>query len=105
ELYTKVVRNTITYGASAWYIPSREGEPRGIASRLLTKQSRYLRTVTGIYLTTPIHYLKREVDIPPLDIYLNKKVADFEARLQTLRIVRLISNSTAAIASWLRRRR
>src|SRR5208337_1669020 len=102
ELYTKVVRNAITYGVSAWYTPSREGEPRGIASRLFTKQSRCLRTVAGVYLTTPIYCLKREVDIPPLDIYLNKKVADFEARLQTSGMARLISNSTAAIASWLR---
>src|SRR5208337_5617641 len=100
ELYTKVVRSAIAYGASAWYTPFREGEPRGIASRLLTKQSRCLRTVTGAYLATPIHCLEREVNIPLLDIYLNKKVADFEARLQTLGMVRLISNSTAAIASW-----
>src|SRR5208337_3820453 len=105
ELYTKVVRNAIAYGASAWYIPSREGELRGIASRLLTKQSRYLRTVTGTYLAIPIYCLEQEVNIPPLDIYLYKKVADFEARLQTSGIVRLISNSTATIASWLRRRR
>ena len=43
---------------------------------------RSLRIVTGAYKSTPIRCLETEVGVPPLDLYLNKRLADFEKRLQ-----------------------
>ncbi len=101
ELYIKVICNTIAYEVSAWYIPIKEGQPKGLTKALFTIQSEYLRIVTGIYRTTPIYCLEREVDVPSIDIYLNKRIADFERRLVESGITKLISNSNTAIATYL----
>jgi len=103
EVYTKVIRNALAYGASAWHTPS-EDKPRGIARSLLTAQSSCLRVVAGAYRATPIRSLEVETHIPPLDIYLNRRVADFEARLEASGKGNLIRNACTAIAARLRRR-
>src|SRR5436190_13930238 len=84
EIYTKVVRSAIAYGASAYHTPADLGKktPKGIAKGLLTTQSNCLWVVAGAYLATPVRSLEMETWVPPLDIYLNKRVADFEARLE-----------------------
>jgi hypothetical protein len=38
--------------------------------------------VVGAYKTAPIRCLETEAWVPPLDLYLNKRLADFENRLQ-----------------------
>ncbi len=38
--------------------------------------------MAGAYKATPIRYLETETHVPPLDLYLNKRVADFEERLE-----------------------
>ena len=40
-----------------------------------------LLTVTGAYKATAIRNLETEAAVPPLDLYLNKRLADFEVRL------------------------
>ncbi len=54
-----------------------------------------------MYRTTLIYCLEREVDILPVNIYLNKRVADFERRLMKSGMTELISNFNAAIAIYL----
>lgn len=84
EVYVKVIRSAITYEASACATPIAEGKLRGIAKYLATTQSHCLRAVAGTYKATPIRSLEKEVDTPPLDIYLNKRLVDFEMRLEGL---------------------
>jgi hypothetical protein len=95
----------MAYGASAFHKPAlAEGPPRGIAKQLATEQSACLRVVAGAYRATPVRSLETETLTPPLDIYLNKGLADFEARLDRTGIRELIEKSCAAIAAKLRQR-
>lgn len=55
---------------------------RGITRALAKAQNRSLRIVAGAFKSTPIRNLETETWVPPLDLYLNKRLADFEARLQ-----------------------
>src|SRR4029077_4460543 len=105
EVYTKVIRSAIAYGAAAYHkTAERGGRPRGIARELLTEQTQCLRTVAGAYRATPVRALETETYIPPLDLYLNGGVALFEKRLEESGMGQLIRNSCAAIAQRLRRR-
>lgn len=38
--------------------------------------------MAGAFKSTPIRNLETETWVPPLDLYLNKRLADFEAQLQ-----------------------
>ena len=83
EIYTKVIRSAIAYRASAYHTPTEPGgAPRGIAVALEVIQNDCLRVVMGAYKATQIRHLESEASCPPIDLYLNKRVADFEARLK-----------------------
>jgi hypothetical protein len=45
-------------------------------------QNRSLYIVARAYKATPIRNLEAETWVPPLDLYFNKRLADFEDRLQ-----------------------
>src|SRR6266480_3911599 len=94
----------MVYRASAWHEPG-DTKPVGVARQLQGLQSGCLCTVTGAYKATQIRHLEIEAAVPPLDLYLNQKVADFEARLETTGMSQLIRNTCSVIASQLRRRR
>lgn len=83
EVYTNVARSAIAYGASTYHTPAdhRKQTPRGITKQLATTQSSCLRVVAGVYRATPIRSLETETWVPPLDLYLNKRIADFQERL------------------------
>ena len=66
------------YGAGAFYNP---GKPR-FAKATACHWAQALRTVLGAYKATPIRNMELDAFCPPLDIYLNKQVADFELRMQ-----------------------
>jgi len=84
EVYTKCIRSAIAYGAASFHVPTQpEDKPKGITERLYKAQNRSLRIVAGAYKATPIRSLETETWVPPLDLYLNKRLADFEARLAT----------------------
>ena len=86
EVYTKCIRSAIAYGASSYHTPTPPGgQPTGPAKRLAKAQNRSLRIVAGAYKATPIRHLEIETWVPPLDLYLNKRLADFEARIGTPR--------------------
>jgi hypothetical protein len=85
EVYSKCIRSAIAYGASSFHTPTPAGgtsKPKGPAKALAKAQNRSLRIVAGAYKTVPIRSLETETWVPPLDLYLNKRLADFEARLQ-----------------------
>ncbi|EAQ86813.1 hypothetical protein CHGG_08066 [Chaetomium globosum CBS 148.51] len=85
EVYTKCIRSALAYGASSFHIPTDVGgEPvkKGITKALGKAQSKSLRIVAGAFKHTPIRNLETETWVPPLDLYLNKPLADFETRLQ-----------------------
>ena len=60
--------------------------------------------ISSAYKATPVRQLEREVDTPPLDLYLSGKVATFEARLQASGMDQLVKNLTAKVANWLKQR-
>lgn len=51
---------------------------RGTARDLKTVQAQCLRTIGGAYRATPTSQLQTELGIPPLNLYLDKRGADFE---------------------------
>ena len=51
-----------------------------------------------MYKAILVYLLKAEVVIPPLDIYLNKRVADFKAYLERIGLGVLIYNTYSEIA-------
>jgi hypothetical protein len=69
------------------------------------EQSQCLRTVAGAYRATPVRALETETFVPPLDLYLNGRVAQFEGRLEESGMGQLIRDSCAVIARKLRNRR
>ncbi|EAQ92240.1 hypothetical protein CHGG_00475 [Chaetomium globosum CBS 148.51] len=84
EVYVKCIRSAIAYGASSFHQPTapRATGPKGPAKVLSKAQNRSLRIVVGAYKSAPIRCLETEAWVPPLDLYLNKRLADFEGRLQ-----------------------
>jgi len=106
EVYTKVIRAAIAYGASAYHKPAKTaGQAKGIAKKLAPEQSACLRSVLGAYKRTPVRSLETEANVPPLDLYLNKRLADFEARLETTGKGQLIRNASTLVATRLKSRR
>ena len=66
-------------------------------------QSSCLRVVTGAYKATAIRHLESEASCPLLDLYLNKRLADFEARLRETgkdHLLRRYCEDTAAFLRW-----
>ena len=57
------------------------GKPRGLAVRLEKEQNSCLRVVAGASKATPVRNLEVETLVPPLNLYLNKRLAEFESRL------------------------
>ena len=106
EIYTKVVRSAIAYGASTFHTPTNtHGKARGAARGLAREQSACLRIVLGAYKATPIRSLETQAAVPPLDIYLNERVARFEARLETTGMAGRIRTACARVARTLPKRR
>jgi hypothetical protein len=64
--------------------------------------------MSGAYKATPIRYLESEMAIPPLDLYFDKWVADFENRVALSGISQLLREAgarAAEMAAGSRRRR
>ena len=76
-IYTAVLRSTAAYGASV-FLPD-DGNRRPTTSLHIIFHG-YLRTVLGAYRSTPIHPLHSEAGIPPLNLYLTYRRADFLSR-------------------------
>ena len=111
EVYVKVIRPVIAYGAPAYHVPatttatSAVPRPSGIAKQLAVEQNRCLRVVTGGYRASPVRALEVEIHVPPIDLHLNKVLAQFEIRLQRSGMARQIASACAKVGRDLRRRR
>src|SRR2546423_12482990 len=101
EVYVKVIRASIAYGAGVIHDPNR---PK-VAQYLQTCQNKGLRRVLGAYKATPIRNLEFEAFCPPLDLYFNKRLTDFEARLKTSGMGAKIERACRKIKAQLRNRR
>ena len=88
QIYNSVIRSTLAYGASTFYTP--KDKPSVLLSGLAREQSKNLRTILGAYQATPIRLLEKEANITPLDIYLRKRLEDFNHRLSLSPISRFI---------------
>ena len=58
--------------------------------------------IAGAYKATSVRQFEREVDTPPLDLYLSGRVVVFEVRLQASGMDQLVKNLTAKVANWLK---
>ena len=87
-IYNAVVRPAMAHGAAAWHAcpgESETGSPRrrhanGPVKRLIKVQNKCLRVVAGAYKATPTAVLETETHTPPLDLYLNTRLASFRRR-------------------------
>jgi hypothetical protein len=84
QVYSAVVRPAIAYGAAVWHTPAKglNGKTQGIAAKLEKIQNKCLRVVAGAYRATPIRSLETETFTPPLDLYLDSRLAAFLKRLE-----------------------
>jgi hypothetical protein len=91
----------MAYGVGVFHDPQR---PR-VADALRVSQNKGLRKVMGAYKATPIRNLELESFCAPLDIYFNKRLADFEQRLQNSPLGILITTACRSIKYRLKNRR
>jgi len=74
-----VVRPGLAYGAVVWHTPAKDpiGKARGIAAKLERIQNKCPRIVVEAYRATPIKTLEAEAYVPPIDLYLDSRLAAF----------------------------
>jgi hypothetical protein len=81
QVYSAVVRPALAYGAGIWHIPGKSNSAKGLAAKLQPVQNKCLRVVAGAYKATPVRALETETHTPPLDLYLDSRLAAFRNRL------------------------
>lgn len=101
EIYTKVVRSCMAYGAGVVHNPKKPT----VAKALGKYQSQCLRTVLGAYKATPICALEVETYCPPLDLYFHKRLADFEQRMHASGLTAKLDQLSRDIVHKIKRRR
>jgi hypothetical protein len=87
QVYSAVVRPALVYGAAIWHTPAkdpRKAKAKGLAAKLQPIQNKCLQVVTGAYRATPTQTLETEAYVPPIDLYLDSRLAAFRIGLQTL---------------------
>jgi hypothetical protein len=91
QVYTSVIRPAAAYTAAVWHQPEdigrthpeTEQKRRNIISSELSKvQNSCLHRIAGAYRATPATSLETETQIPPLDLYLDERVAATAHRLE-----------------------
>src|ERR1035438_9163102 len=100
QVYLAVIRSAVSYGAVLWHRPGKK--PKGPVTKLQKHQNSRLRQVLGAFRATPIRQLETEAYVPPLDLWLNGRVARFQAWLEKTGLVRQIRNACTAIKMQLR---
>src|SRR5277367_6594747 len=92
------------HGAALWHRPNVAAKPKGIAAKLQKQQNQGLRIVLGAFKATPIQQLETESYVPPLDLWLNGRIARFQARMEHSGIVQKVRNGCKAIRDRILRR-
>ena len=95
-MYSAVVRPALAYGAGVWHTLG-QNSARGLAAKLQPIQNKCLRAVAGAYKATPVRALETETYTPPLDLYLDGRLAAFRARLATSQVGQLIQEAYKVI--------
>jgi hypothetical protein len=95
-IYSSVVRPQLAYGASSWHSPT-VSKAKGVTAKLQLIQNKCLRTVAGAYRATPIAMLETETYTPPLDLYLDSRVAAFQTQLQESLVYQQIQKACQVI--------
>jgi len=96
HIYQAVVRSGLSYGAALWHHPTT-GKPKGIVAKVQKHQNQGLQTVLGAFKATPVRQLEAESYVPPLDLWLNGRVARFQARLEHSGIAQKIRDACRTI--------
>ena len=106
QVYTAVVRSSMAHGAPIWHVPGESPAKgaRGTAKNLQKHQQNCLRVVLGAFKSTAVTKLEIESHVPPLDLWLNGRVACYQARLERSGVGQQIRNACAAIRSRIRSR-
>jgi hypothetical protein len=76
-----------------------------MAAKLERIQNKCLSVVAGAYRATPIRSLETVTFTPPLDLYLDSRLAAFQRRLENSEAGRVIENSCNWIQARIRNRR
>jgi len=98
QIYQAVVRSAMLYGAAIWHQPtSNASKPKGLAAKLQKQQNQGLRTVLGAFMATPTRQLETESYVPPLDLWLNGRVARFQAKMGHSGIAQKIRDACSSI--------
>jgi hypothetical protein len=91
-----MIRSVLAYGAFSWH---KIGEGlKDLLKALILTQNKCLRIMSGAYKTIPTRYLESEMAMPPLDLYFDKWVADFESRIAVLGMAQLLRQMEARAA-------
>jgi DNA invertase Pin-like site-specific DNA recombinase len=99
QIYAIVIRSVLAYGAPNWH---KIGENlKDLSKALILTQNKCLRIVSGAYKAIPTRYLESEMAIPPLDLYFDKWVADFESRIIVSRMAQLLRQMGARAAQMI----
>jgi hypothetical protein len=95
QVYTAAVRPALTYGAAIWHTPARSQRDtaQGVAAKLRQIQNKCLRAVPGAYRATPTSTLGVEAYIPTIDLYLDSRLAAFQAKLAGSKVEQFIENT------------
>ena len=101
----------MAYGAAIWHPPQsgrqrgKKAAPRGPAARMASVQNKCLRIVSGAYRATPTSVLETETFTPPLDLYLDARLAQFRFRHKESDMEDLVKDACLKVRNKLRRRR
>ena len=105
QVYQAVVRPAIAYGAPAWHQPTKAGgKPKGLAAKLQAEQNKGLRVVLGAFKATSTRRLEVEAYVPPIDLWLNGRIARYQARIDSSGIGKVIQNACTVVRNKLRNR-
>ena len=70
----------MAYRAPAWHQPTKaRKKPKGLAAKLQAEQNKGLQAVLGAFKAMLTRRLKTEVYILPIDLWLNRRIARYQA--------------------------
>src|SRR5271165_1675628 len=94
------------YRAAISHSPTKPNRKlQGLAAKLQPLQNKCLQVVAGAYKATPTRNLEIETYTPPLDLYLDSRLAAFQSRLAHSGVDKIIQKACSAIWSRIKGRR
>ncbi|KAI1001818.1 hypothetical protein K3495_g6385 [Podosphaera aphanis] len=87
----------MSYAAPIWF---PRASPSAIVAKLERIQSKCLRAISGAYKANPVHLLRSETIIPPLDLHLQHRAASLQTCIDSSDVLR----HRELICSWIRLR-